>query len=163
MTENPCRLLELDPNLGPTIESPHEYRARVDHRIELLSQLPVHENAAAPSRCVDCGNAISLTPTDGEPLCLRCAAIELAHVEAFAFDGQAEAAAQSKSVPVEEFRRAVRPFGLGFGELPSSRITQSLAETERERVAGLRLGAFAVVSFFATFVGLVYLALAALR
>ena len=118
----------------------------------------------APSTCSDCGLPMNLAAIGADHLCPLCLEADRAAVLALTVETRHEIGGRiqrRETLPVEHARSAVRPFGLGFGELPSSRITQALAEDRRGNPP--RLAAFFVVSSLCTLLGLLVLAVAAVR
>lgn len=121
-------------------------------------------STAASSRCSDCGLPLNLAAATPEHLCPLCLAADRAAVVALTIEARTEIGGRiehRETLPVEYARSAIRPFGLGFGELPSSRITQALAEDRRGNPPVV--AAFAVVASLCTLLGLLVLAVAAVR
>ena len=114
--------------------------------------------------CIECGKETPSGLGEVEPICFACdGADEVTakdHALAAAFDSRAQVIRRAV-LPVEHARSAVRPFGLGFGELPSSKIVQALAEDRRSHPP--RLAALLVSASLCTLLGLLVLAVAAVR
>ncbi len=116
-------------------------------------------------RCSICDGMFPAKRDDPEPICFVCEENDAVVASDHALEAQAEISerpriARLEIVPVEYARSAVRPFGLGFGELPSSRITQALAEDERGNPPVL--AAMIVGGALLTLLGLLVLAVAAI-
>lgn len=119
-------------------------------------------------RCSICRRPYPAKMNDTEPLCSSCEDVELRAASAIAAATQVEISLERRAlplvvehhVPVEHANRGPRPFGLGVGELPASRITHHLADEDRERLGGMRLAAFTTLC---TLLGLIVLAVAAIR
>lgn len=125
--------------------------------VDLGREIPHRE-----TRCAECGMKIKAADDDSEPLCWGCDVRDEILAEVIAKSPKKRTARiVEHRVPVEFARHAVRPFGLGFGELGSSKVTQALAEDRRGNPPVL--AAAIVGSAICTLLGLLVLAVAAVR
>lgn len=115
-------------------------------------------------RCVECGREFPAKMDEQDPLCFTCELSDQNLAARFAAVAQAEITRNripvvEHQIPVEYARHDPRPFGLGFGEIPASKLTQALAEDRRGHGGAL----LAVVELVGVYVllGLVMLAVAA--
>lgn len=117
----------------------------------------------AVALCSECREVrIKVAPDELEPLCWGCATRDEIVAETVSKNPErARPAILEHQVPVEFARFDPRPFGMGFGELESSKITQALAEDLRGNPPVL--GALLATVTICTLVGLIVLAIAAVR
>lgn len=108
--------------------------------------------------CISCGSDTTSALAEIEPICSKCEESDEVAAKDAALNGAFDVHLR-RQVPVEHVLRSGRPFGLGFGEIPSSKITQALAEDQRGNPPVL--GAFLAATTLATMVGLLVLAIAA--
>lgn len=116
--------------------------------------------------CVECEREFPAKMDEQDPLCFTCERADQELAARFAAGAQARIT-QSRipvvehQVPVEFARHDPRPFGLGFAEIPSSKLTQALAEDRR----GHGDAYFALFALACVYVllGAVVLAIAAVR
>lgn len=115
----------------------------------------------ATALCSECLEVrIKVAPDELEPLCWGCAKRDEIMADLAAKHPEPlRVPVVEHQVPVEFARHDPRPFGLGFAEIPSSKLTQALAEDRRGHGdAFLALGELVGVYVL---LGLVMLAVAA--